>query len=84
MSSFSKSFHTNEGTFTLTFSKIASFSATKYFVVSEKGSIRVAAFEIKQNKEGEWKVLEPAPACIVQAEAILAATIEAYNKQLRT
>jgi len=81
MFNFSKTFTTREGTFTLTFSKIASLSMNKYFVVSEKDAVQVAAFDIKQNKQGEWKVIEPAPDCIIQAETILAAIVEANSKE---
>ncbi len=80
MTNFTKTFQTNEGVYYLTFTKIESLTSKKYFVVSRTSSEVVAAFEMKQNKEGVWKVIEPAPACIIEAEPLLRAAIRDNNQ----
>jgi len=80
MTNFTKTFETKEGVYYLTFTKIESLTAKKYFVISRTSTEVVAAFEMKQNKEGIWKVIEPAPACIIQAEHLLRAAIKDNNQ----
>jgi hypothetical protein len=82
MTSFSKTFVTTEGPLTLSFRKVENFTSKKYFVVAHNSHSRVAAFEIKENSKSEWKVLQPAPLCMIQLEQKLAAAIEEHNKQL--
>lgn len=82
MTSFSQAFVTTEGALTLSFRKVENFTSKKYFVIAHNSHRRVAAFEIKENSKGEWKVLQPAPFCMVQLEQKLAAAIEEHYKQL--
>ena len=72
MVNFTKTFITNKGAYTFRFSKVESKQVCKYFVSVEEGPNRIASFDIKQNKEGKWKVVKPAPSFIVQEEQLLA------------
>ena len=78
MPNFTKGFQTDDGYFELSFSKIESFTINKYFVRVHKASEFIVGFDMKQNTEGEWEVIAPAPAYIMQAKDKLARLIEDY------
>jgi hypothetical protein len=84
MTNFTKTFITNNGTYIFRFSKVESTQVRKYYVSVEDGANRIAGFDIKLNKDGKWKVVEPAPSFIVQEEQLLGATIEEKNQQSYT
>jgi hypothetical protein len=80
MANFSKTFNTDKGVFTLTFTKIESLTSHRYFVTAETSSFLVARFDMKQTKEGDWKVMAPAPECVIKAESLLSSVIIENSK----
>ncbi|HYH16802.1 MAG TPA: hypothetical protein VD794_16335 [Flavisolibacter sp.] len=80
MSNFSKTFNTDKGIFLLTFTRIESLTSYRYFVTAETSSFLVARFEMKQTKEGNWKVIAPAPDCVQEAESKLSTIINENSK----
>ncbi len=80
MINFSKTFITSNGAYTFLFYKVEGHTMHKYFVAVETNAKRVAGFDIKLDKEGQWKVIAPAPEFAMQEEARLIAVIEENSK----
>lgn len=77
MSTFTKIFVTEKGSCKFIFSKVEG-DRPKYFVQVEDHATIISTFDIKQDKLGAWKIVEPAPCFIVNVEGRIAAAIEHY------
>jgi hypothetical protein len=77
MSDFTKILVTSRGTCQFVFSKVEGASP-KFFVQVQDHTTSLAAFDIKQNKDGKWKVVEPAPNFILIQEETLVKAIEQF------
>ena len=67
----------SNGNYVFAFTRIESPSAEKYFVNVQQGPGNIAAFEMKKNYNGAWRVTEPVPEWIREMETALSDLIRA-------